>query len=199
MEARSEFLFGTTLAIFAALLAINDLGGGKYGDDELQMSNEKTSAYLWYQAKGIKESLVEGQRDLLKILLDSETISQAQRPAMGEHLNLLDQQMQRYKKEKKEILLGSAKVGRENWAQDISGELGKVTGAKEIEERLEVLGAAGDRFDLANLFLQLGLVLGAIGILMRGEQAKKAFYMLLLASGTTGLVFSLLAFSQAMQ
>lgn len=118
---------------------------------------------------------------------------------MGEHLNLLDQQMQRYKKEKKEILLGSAKVGRENWAQDISGELGKVTGAKEIEERLEVLGAAGDRFDLANLFLQLGLVLGAIGILMRGEQAKKAFYMLLLASGTTGLVFSLLAFSQAMQ
>ena len=35
------------------------------GDEELIATEEKVSAYLWYQSKGIKESQAEGQRDLL--------------------------------------------------------------------------------------------------------------------------------------
>lgn len=194
MESRYEFLFGLTLALFAALLAINDLGAGKYGDDELQLSNEKTSAYLWYQAKGIKESLTEGQKDLLEVLLDSESIRAEQRDSLTRLVQDLGTQVGRYKKEKKEILMGSAYVGEENWVQDVAGQLGKVVGAKEIEDRLAVLGAAGERFDLANLFLQLSLVLGAIGILMRQQRAKVAFFALMTTSGVTGVVWSALGF-----
>jgi hypothetical protein len=197
MESRYEFLFGLTLALFAALLAINDLGAGKYGDDELQLSNEKTSAYLWYQAKGIKESLTEGQRDLLEVLLDSEAIRAEQRDALTRLVEDLGTQVGRYKKEKKEILMGSAYVGQANWVQDVAGQLGKVVGAKEIEDRLAVLGAAGERFDLANLFLQLSLVLGAIGILMRHQRAKIAFFALMTTSGVTGVVWSALGFARA--
>jgi hypothetical protein len=197
MESRYEFLFGLTLALFAALLAINDLGAGKYGDDELQLSNEKTSAYLWYQAKGIKESLTEGQRDLLEVLLDSEAIRAEQRNALTRLVEDLGTQVGRYKKEKKEILMGSAYVGQENWVQDVAGQFGKVVGAKEIEDRLAVLGAAGERFDLANLFLQLSLVLGAIGILMRHQRAKIAFFALMTTSGVTGVVWSALGFARA--
>lgn len=197
MESRYEFLFGLTLALFAALLAINDLGAGKYGDDELQLSNEKTSAYLWYQAKGIKESLTEGQRDLLEVLLDSESIRAEQRDSLTRLMQELGTQVSRYKQEKKEILMGSAYVGQENWVQDVAGQLGKVVGAKQIEDRLAVLGAAGERFDLANLFLQLSLVLGAIGILMRQQRAKVAFFALMTTSGVTGVVWSALAFVRA--
>src|SRR5262249_45939345 len=56
-----ETVFALSLAIFAALLALNELGAQKYGQEELRLSNEKTGAYLWYQSKGLKESVAEGQ------------------------------------------------------------------------------------------------------------------------------------------
>jgi hypothetical protein len=197
-ERRYEVLFGLTLAIFAAILAINDLGGGKFGDDELQLSNEKTSAYLWYQSKGIKESLAEGQRDLIKTLLAGQAIDSAHQDSLVTLQTDLDRRISRYKDEKKEILLGSKAVGEEKWVQDVEGVLGKVLGAKEIEVKLEQLGKAGDVFDLANLFLQLSLVVGAIGILMTGQRIKMTFYGLMVLSGVSGSLASFLAFSKAL-
>jgi Domain of unknown function (DUF4337) len=197
-ERRHEILFGITLAIFAAILAINDLGGGKFGDDELQLSNEKTSAYLWYQSKGIKESLAEGQRDLVKTLIAGRAIDSSHLDSLSSLQSDLDRRISRYKDEKKEILLGSKAVGQEKWVQDIEGVLGKVVGAKEIEVKLEQLGKAGDIFDLANLFLQLSLVLGAIGILMTGKRIKLVFYGLMVLSGVGGSIASFFAFTKAL-
>ncbi|MBL8431496.1 MAG: DUF4337 family protein, partial [Dechloromonas sp.] len=48
-----EMICGLTLAILAAVLAITDLGAGKYGDDEIIAHNQKANAFEWYQAKGI--------------------------------------------------------------------------------------------------------------------------------------------------
>ena len=64
-----EILFGVTLAVFAAVLAVADLGGGKYGGDEGLASNEKASALMWYQSKSIKQTLAEGQSETLRSLL----------------------------------------------------------------------------------------------------------------------------------
>ena len=64
VKRKYEIIFGFVISLFAAVLALNELAAGKYGDDELQLNSEKTSAYLWYQSKGIKSTLVEGQRDL---------------------------------------------------------------------------------------------------------------------------------------
>ena len=198
-EERSyEMLFGITLAIFAAILAINDLGGGKYGDDELQLSNAKTSAFLWYQSKGIKETLAEGQRDLLKTLVAAQAVSPDHAKGVQDMQTDLDLRIKRYKQEKKEILLGSSAVGEANWVQDVDGVLGKVVGAKEIEGKLEQLGNAGDVFDLANLFLQLSLVMGAIGIVMQGKKIKFTFYALLVTCGLFGCVVSGFAIMKAM-
>ena len=69
-----EMICGLTLAILAAVLAITDLGAGKYGDDELIAYNQKADAFEWCQAKGVKRSLEEGQRGLLPIHLDSRVI-----------------------------------------------------------------------------------------------------------------------------
>lgn len=191
---RYEVSFGLALSVFAAVLALNELAGGKYGDDELRLASERTSAYLWYQSKGIKESLAEGQRDLLKALITGGAIRAEQAAGVESRVHEIETDLTRYRKEKKEILLGSSKVGRENWAQDVEGKLGQVTGVKELETQLEVLGAAGDRFDLATLFLQICLVLGAVGLIVSQPRIKRIFLGAMVAMGSVGLLCSALGY-----
>jgi hypothetical protein len=193
IKKRWEIIFGMTLTLFAASLAVNELASGKYGDDELQLNGLRTSAYLWYQSKGIKETLVEGQRDLLKMLGEAGVVASAQQPVVQHQVEELGRRIERYGKEKSEILLGSSVVGKDNWVQDVEGQLGKVDGVKQIEARLDRYGAAGDRFDLATLFLQLCMVLGAIGIIVSQVKLKRLFLGGMLLLGVLGAGCSILA------
>ncbi len=194
-----EVWCGVVIALFAAVLAITDLGAGKYGDDELIAQNEKNGAYLWYQSKGIKETLVEGQRDTLQALVASGSIQSQQLPAVQTLIQDLNGRVDRYGKEKSEILLGSTTVGQANWAQDVDGEMGKITGAQQWESRSSSLGAAGDTFDYSTFFLQLCLVLGAISLVVQNARMRTAFFLAMIALGIVGTGFSLLAFQQAAQ
>ncbi|MEY4066205.1 MAG: hypothetical protein RIR26_2413 [Pseudomonadota bacterium] len=184
-----EVYFGLALSIFAAILAINELGGSKFGDDEIQLGNEKTKAYMWYQSKSIKESLSKGQADLLSVLLQGGAIAPDKAPAMKTLTENLSAEVQRYKKEKDEILRGSKAVGTENWVQDVDGQLGKVIGAKELEAKQSQLSEAGDKFDLGTLFLQISLVLGAIGLIAKREKIRLYFFLGLVVLGSLGALF----------
>jgi hypothetical protein len=194
---RFEMWCGLVLALFAAVLAITDLGAGRYGDDELIAHNEKNGAYLWYQSKGIKETLVEGQRDTLKALVQAGSIRPEQLPAIETMIGALDADATRYGKEKKEILLGSATVGQAAWAQDIDGEMGKVVGANEWEAEAGRLGKAGDIFDISTFFLQLCLVAGAISLILQMDRMRWSFFFGMVLLGVTGSGFSVLAFMAA--
>jgi hypothetical protein len=196
-SSRFETLCGLTLAILAAVLAITDLGGGKYGDDEIIGHNLKTDAYAWYQSKSIKQSLVEGQRDLVNVLLESGTVAADRGPAMARLVGELDEEIQRYKKEKREILIGSTGVGEENWVLEQDGRKGQIVGAKQREEQTKMLGGAGDTFDLAVFFLQICLVVGAISLLLKGDRMKHSFYGGMVLLGLIGTGLSVLAYSQA--
>lgn len=193
-KQRFETFFGVALALFAAVLAVNDLAGGKYGDDELKMTSEKTSAYLWYQSKGIKESLAEGQRDTLEALLASGAIDKDHKGALEKTVTDLGKKLERYEAEKKEILAGSKGVGPEGQVLDVDGEKGKVVGVKEMEKELETLGSAGDRFDTATLFLQLCVVFGALGILVQRKALKRAFFIAMVVGGVLGAAASITGF-----
>ena len=74
-----EIICGIFIAFFAAILAVTDLGAGKYGDDEIIAHNEKTTAYQWFNSKGMKQNIAEGQRDILKNLLLAGVISKDQK------------------------------------------------------------------------------------------------------------------------
>ncbi|MBF0313071.1 MAG: DUF4337 family protein [Oligoflexia bacterium] len=189
-QENSESIFAVTIAILAALLAITDLVAGRYGDDELKFTNEKSAAYMWYQAKSIKEYVVKGQADTLETLLKAEVIRSESRPAFLEQKNTLLKNIERYKKEKLEILLGSKAVGESNWVQDVDGKMGVVVGAKELEASVENLGAAGDRFDLASLFFQISLVIGALGILVKNARIKSYAYGMTLGLAVIGTAFA---------
>ena len=193
-----EIVCGVLIAVFAAVLAITDLGAGKYGDDQLIAHNEKNGAYLWYQSKGIKETLVEGQRDTLQALVAAGSIRPEQLPAVQELIGKLNADVGRYGKEKREILLGSSIVGRENWVQDVDGELGQVRGARQWEVRAKALNDAGDVFNSATFFLQLCLVFGAISLVIQRQSVRRAFFWGMNVLGVTGAIFSVLAFYQAM-
>jgi hypothetical protein len=195
---RFEILCGVSIAVLAAILAISDLGAGKFGDDELLAHSEKGSAYLWYQSKGIKETLVEGQRDTLQALLAADSIADEQLPAVRELLTKLDSRIARYGREKNEILKGSAGVGRANWSQEVEGQLGHVIGATEWEAQAVALGRAGDLFDYSALFLQLSLVLGAISLVTQSAKPRLAFYTLMVILGIVGSGFAVLAFRAAL-
>jgi len=185
-----EIKTGVFIAIFAAFMAVNDLFAGKYGDDEIMNTNNKAAAYQWYQSKSIKQSLAEGESSLLSSLLESNAIAAKSEDGIKNHINKLNFKIKKYEKEKAEILLGSKQVGKENWIQDVDGELGKVIGAKEIEKNLEILGSAGDKFDLATLFFQICLVIGAIAIIIKQEKMQMLFFVFMIVLGCFGTLFS---------
>jgi len=185
---------GLMLAVFAAIMSISDLYAGAYGDDEIMGTNEKAAAFSWYQSKSTKESLVEGQVELLQSMVEAGAVAEASKPAIDAQLVKAKAEADRYKKEKKEILLGSAAVGQENWIQDVDGELGKVIGAKEWEAKLDALGAMGDRFDLASLFFQLSVVAGAVSITLKGERVRQTFFWGMMILGAIGTAISISAF-----
>lgn len=191
---RFELMSGLTLAILAAVLALNDLAAGKYGEDELKGGNEKATALAWYQSKSIKRNLLEGQKDMVSTLVEGGAVKPEAAEAMKKMTEKLDKDILRYKKEMKEIMLGSKTVGEKEWAQDMDGKMGQVKGAKEWEAEVAKLNDAGDRFDLGTLFLQLSLVLGAVSLVLSEEKMKRAFYVCMVTMGTIGLICSVTAF-----
>jgi hypothetical protein len=193
-----ELVLGLLLAVFAAVLGINELGAGKYGDDEMIAHNKQAEAYSWYQSKSIKQTLVDGQCDMVMALLAAGAIKEGDKLALDTFLLTAKKESNRYKKEKTEILKGSSKIEKENWIQDKDGELGKIIGAEEWQEKADALGAAGDIFDLSTLLLQFSLVLGAIGLVLQNQLQRSFFAFVMLGLGCVGAFFCIKAYLAAM-
>ncbi len=182
---------GLAIAVLAAVLAINDLYGGKYGDDEIIGTNDKANAYAWYQSKSQKQTLVEHQIQLLDTLKTAGAIAPEGMGAIDGRIGELTSELDRLKAEKKEILLGSEAVGQESWKlEDKEGKLGNIPGAQVLEADLAVLGTAGDRFDLGTLFLQVCLVLGAVALVLDSEKLKENFFRAMIVVGAIGTVYT---------
>lgn len=196
-EKRFEVMAGLTLAVFAAALAVVDLGAGKYGDDEIIGTNERANLYSWYQSKGTKQNLVEQEQNLLQALVDGGTISGDAIPKVKERIAKLTKKVEKYEAEKKEILEGSEAVGPEGQVLDVDGKKGTIIGTKPLEARLETLGAAGDVFDLATLWLQLSMVLGAIALVLQDPRLKKVFFAATVILGIVGSIYGVQAYQIA--
>ncbi len=192
-ENNFEMKCGVLIAVFAAIMAVSDMFAGKYGEDEIKFINEKSSAYMWYQSKSIRETVTEGQKDLINTLVVGQLIKSDSLDKLKNHNEMLTKNIDRYKKEKKEILVGSAKVGKDNWVQDIDGKLGLVVGALEYQDKIEILGQAGDQFDLSNLFFQMCLVMGAISLVIKKEKLQSIFFYVMVSLGLLGTGFAAIA------
>lgn len=188
---QSEIIAAMTIAMIAAILSVTDLFAGKYGDDAIIATNEKANMYQWYQAKGIKQGIIEGQRDLAKLLVDSGAIALERKAPIENWINSLNKDIERYKQEKNEILKGTQATGGKSLLQ----KDGAVTGSKQWEARLAILGPAGDIFNMALFYLQISLVLGAISIVLKNPYMQATIYLITLVLTTIGCYYSYSAFS----
>lgn len=192
-----ELRLGLFIAVFAAVLAISDLFAGKYGDDEIIAHNEQTKAYNWYMSKSIKQGMEEGHLNILQGMVAGGMVQPGHEAAVDSLLKETEKEIRRYGKEKKEILVGSASLDSTEWAQDKNGEFGVIVGANEWADKAEKLGAAGDSFDLASLFLQMCLVMGAVGLVIGSARLKHLFFWLLVSLGSLGTWFAVTAWMAA--
>jgi hypothetical protein len=190
----TEMKIGLFVAFFGAVLAIAGIGGGKYDGDQNMSAAEATKAYAWYQSKSIKNTSLEAQKDLLVALIKSGAINKDYSAGVDSFIKKLEDKSQKYKNEMREILEGSDKVGKENWAQDKNGEMGVIIGAQEWEEKTAYLDMVGDWFNYTNLFLNLCLVFGAICLVIQNEKTQKIFFIAMVVLGIIGTILCIYSF-----
>ncbi|MCX6740080.1 MAG: DUF4337 domain-containing protein [Candidatus Parcubacteria bacterium] len=191
IQDKFEMIAGIILAIFTAILAIAGLAGDSYSQSILLANTEKADAYDWYNTKGIKQTVTEGQKDVLDSLIATGVVKAESKKEVEAYLNKLQDKINKYSAEKNEILIGSNALDKTQWVQDVDGELGKVTGAKELEAEIAGQEAAGAKMDLANLFLQICLVMGAISLVMQQPKSKWIFLSLAILIGLIGTMFTI--------
>lgn len=186
---RAEAIGGILVAFFAALMAVAGVINGNY-EEEMMIAHSRHSTYSnWYQAKSIKQDLKENELVLLEtIVKDSSKTIQRRIQELKDGITL-------YELEKKEILFGSEKVGKQNWVQDLDGEYGKIIGLKALEKIATKYDEATKKFDIAMLFYQICIVLGAVCVIIYDNpKLQKSFIALMLLFGGVGIVFSVLGF-----
>lgn len=197
-STKIEVFSGLLIAVFATCLAIIDLYAGKFGDDEIIASNEKSATYEWFQAKGVKEIVAESQYKILKSLVSSGAITPKDTSLINKEIESLNNKAKRYGTDKEEILKGSKNLDSSQWTQyDNEGKLGNIKGAFEWEKEVAILGKAGDLFDTSIFYMQMALVFGAISLILKGTRMKVIFLILMTFLSILGIYYGAIAYKAA--
>jgi hypothetical protein len=144
-----------TMAILAVCVAAVSLLGHRSHTEEVLSQVRASDQWSYYQAKNIRRHNYETAVDLLGLV---EFKNKAEAEKVREKYS---EQARRYAKEQTEIM----------------------EQAKELEKESALDQRRANRFDLGEVFLEVGLVIVSLALLTR----KKAFWFLGLASGVAGL------------
>lgn len=189
---RAEAVGGVLIALFAALMAISQMVNGELEEEMMIAHNNVVSYSNWYQSKSIKESLKESELDYLTALISSGIVTDDKVQVIEEKIASVQKNINKYSAEKTEILNGSAFVGKENWKQDIEGEMGVITGVKEWQQLAATYDYATKKFDYGMLFFQICIVLGAVCIIIYDNPIlQKILIILMIIFGITGTILSI--------
>jgi len=144
-----------TMAILAVCVAVVSLMGHRAHTEELLLQNRATDQWAYYQAKNIRRHNYEMGVDLLSLV---EFKDEAQAAKVREKYN---HEAERYRKEQAEI-------------ED---------DAKHLEAESHVEQRRANRFDLGEVFLEVGLVISSLALLSR----KRVFWLLGIVAGVIGM------------
>jgi hypothetical protein len=151
-----------TMAILAVLVAVLSLLGHRAHTEEVVLQSKAADQWALYQAKNVRRHMDELFNDLTSVqaTTDSAALSKL-REKYAEEAN-------RYKEDQKEL---------EPEARKLEGEVA-------VEER------RADRYDLAEVFLEIGLVITSITLL----SGRRLFWWLGIVFGIVGIVVSATGF-----
>lgn len=195
---RAEAVGGVLIAFFAALMAISQMINGELEEEMMIAHNKVVNYSSWYQSKSIKESLKESELDYLQALLETGIVHEDKIGSIQEKIQNVKGQINKYESEKNEILVGSANIQQEAWAQDLDGEMGKIVGINEWEVLADEYDFATKKFDLGMLFFQISIVLGAVCIIIYDNpKLQKAFIISMVIFGIIGILLSVYGYTLA--
>jgi Na+-transporting methylmalonyl-CoA/oxaloacetate decarboxylase gamma subunit len=150
-----------TMAVLAVLVAVVSLLGHRAHTEEVVLQAKASDQWSYYQAKNIRQH----QDELLADLAAAVTSKDA--AEMAKFHDKSAQEAERYKSEKDEIQ----------------------NKARELEREVETERNHADRYDLAEVFLEIGLVITSITLL----SGRRIFWHLGIVLGVVGIAVSLSA------
>jgi hypothetical protein len=145
-----------TMAVLAVLVAVVSLLGHRSHTEEVVLQAKASDQWAYYQAKNIRRHEDEIFADTASVATTTDAA------ALGKLREKYSSEAERYKGEQKEI---------EDKAREMESEVGT--------ER-----SKADRFDLAEVFLEIGLVITSITLL----SGKRLFWALGMVMGVVGLL-----------
>jgi hypothetical protein len=145
-----------TMAALAVLVAVASLLGHRAHTEEVVLQAKSSDQWSYYQAKNIRQHEDELFRDMAAVVTSNDA------EAVAKVREKYSQEAERYKHDKEEI-------------QDK---------ARELEREVATERKRADRFDLAEVFLEVGLVVTSITLL----SGKRIFWNLGMVLGVVGIV-----------
>src|SRR5581483_7134878 len=144
-----------TMAVLAVLVAVVSLLGHRAHTEEVVLQARATDQWAFYQAKNIRRHVDELFTDLTSVQPSSDAT------ALSKLRDKYSQEASRYKDDQK----------------DLESE------ARKLESEVLTERSRADRFDLAEVFLEIGLVITSITLL----SGRRVFWWLGILFGVIGL------------
>jgi len=176
-EARFRNRAALLIAIMAAVLAIGGLGGGNATDDMVASNIKASDSWAFYQAKNVRQTMYDIAADDLEERLAGGAVPPGERAGAEKRLAKYRATVARYDDEPDPKAPGDSLKG--------DGKKQLKARAQSFEAAFEEASARDNNFDLAEVALQLALVLGSVSILALSR------WILILSAGV-GLVGTLL-------
>src|SRR3712207_1356935 len=167
------------IAILAAVLAVGGLGGGNATDDMIGNNIKASDTWAFYQAKNVRQTMYEIEAEKLKAQLGAGTIGAGERPAAEARLKDYEATIARYDSEP-----DAKDPSRGEGKKELSAQ------ARAYEAAFEEASARDNSFGLAEVALQLALVLGSVAILA----VNRSILGLSLSLGVLGSLLTLNGF-----
>jgi len=145
-----------TMAVLAVLVAVVTLLGHRSHTEEILLQNKTTDQWAYYQAKNLRRNNLEALRDMVSALAGKDS---GKAEAVEQRFETA---IEKYKDDQKEI---------EHEARD-------------LESELRVMTRRADRFDLAEVLLEIALVVTSITLLT----GRRAYWGLGIAFAVCGVV-----------
>jgi hypothetical protein len=170
------------IAFLAAILAIGGLGGGNATDDLIGYNIRASDTWAFFQAKNVRQTQYKLAAEELEAALAAPGVTPERRTQMQARLADYRATVDRYESEP------DAKAPNDPLKGEGKRELR--ARAESFEEARERAAAQDNNFDLAEVALQLALVLGSVAILA----VNRMILILSLVLGAIGAALTLNGF-----
>jgi len=151
-----------TMAVLAVLVAVVTLLGHRAHTEEVVLQARASDQWAYFQAKNVRRHIDDLFVDMTSVQPSTDTA------ALGKLRGKYSEEAARYKDEQKDI-------------EDK---------AREMEAEVATERNRADRFDLAEVFLDIGLVITSITLL----SGRRVFWALGIVLGVVGIVVTASAF-----